>query len=604
MQIPNYLSTPLRTGQVCLFIALATIFLGTSARSGDIAVNPLISYQGRLTQTASGAAVNGTVTLVFRLYTVAEGGTALWTEIKDVTVHQGLFTTQLGDTTALPGAIFNGQELWLGIKVGTDPEASPRQQLYAVAYALYSNNANLLDGMNSTDFAPAAHSHDAEYHSQSEADARFVNVTGDAMSATSVAPVLSVTQAGTGLGGRFTSTSSHAVSGETTSTSTGVAGVHGSAGLSGVTITGQHGVLGQSQSGRGVVGTSRDGNGVYGSSVNTWALRGEGQYGGLYALSFGAGSDAIRGENSATSGSSWGVVGTSASPSGRGVAGFNSATTGTAEGVYGSSSSSTGRGVSGMTLATSGATYGVYGQSSSANNGAGVRGQGPYVGVWGAATSTSGVNWGVYGQTSSTAGYGGYFSAAAGGVAGRFIGNVQISGSLSKSSGSFVIDHPLDPENKYLYHSFVESPDMMNVYNGVASLDADGAAWVELPAYFEALNRDYRYQLTPIGGPGPNLHIAQEVQGNRFQIAGGSPGKRVSWQVTGIRQDPYALANPIVAEVNKPAGEQGTLLHPEAHGRNSSHGLDAKLLHAPTHHSAADNPTVAVAQADLADGNK
>lgn len=603
MQIRNHLSTPLHVGQICLFIALTTVFVGPSSRSQDIAVTPLVSYQGRLTQTASGAAINGTVTFVFRLYAVAEAGTPLWTEIKDVAVHEGLFTTQLGDSTALPGAIFNGQELWLGIKVGTDPEASPRQQLNAVAYALYSNNANLLDGMNSTDFAPAAHSHDAQYHSQSEADARFVNVTGDTMSATSADPVLSVTQAGTGLGGRFSSTSSHAVSGETTSTSTGVAGVHGSAGLSGVTITGPQGVLGQSQTGRGVVGTSRDSNGIFGNSVNTWAIRGEGQWGGVYALTFGTGSDAIRGENSATSGASWGVVGTSASPTGRGVAGFNSAATGNAEGVFGTTSSTGGRGVSGVASATSGATYGVYGQSSSANNGAGVRGQGPYVGVWGAATSTSGINWGVYGASSSSSGYGGYFTVPAGGVAGRFIGNVQISGSLSKSSGSFVIDHPLDPENKYLYHSFVESPDMMNVYNGVASLDADGAAWVELPAYFEALNRDYRYQLTPIGGPGPNLHIAQEVQDNRFQIAGGSPSQRVSWQVTGIRQDPYALANPIVVEVNKPAGEQGTLLHPEAHGRNSSHGLDAKLLHAPTDHPTTDNTEVAIAKADLEDAS-
>jgi hypothetical protein len=304
MQIRNHLSTPLGTGQICLLITLATVFLGSSVRAQDIAVNPLISYQGRLTQTASGADVNGTVTLVFRLYTIAEGGTPLWTEIKDVTIQEGLFTTQLGDTTALPSAIFNGQELWLGIKVGTDPETSPRQQLNAVAYALYSNNANLLDGMNSTAFAPASHSHDTEYHSKSVADARFVNVTGDTMSATSADPVLSVTQAGTGLGSRFTSTSSHAVSGETTSTSAGVAGVHGSAGLSGVSIVGPQGVLGQSQTGRGVVGTSRDSNGIYGYSVNTWALRGEGQWGGIYALSFGAGSDAIRGENSATSGSS------------------------------------------------------------------------------------------------------------------------------------------------------------------------------------------------------------------------------------------------------------------------------------------------------------
>ncbi|MCK4597432.1 hypothetical protein KAU04_05305, partial [bacterium] len=125
-----------------------------------------------------------------------------------------------------------------------------------------------------------------------------------------------------------------------------------------------------------------------------------------------------------------------------------------------------------------------------------------------------------------------YASAA---TAGYFSGNVTVTGTLSKGGGSFKIDHPLDPANKYLYHSFVESPDMKNLYDGVVNLDNDGAAWVELPEWFEALNKDFRYQLTPIGAPGPNLYIAQEIQNNRFQIAGGPLGMKVSWQVTGIR---------------------------------------------------------------------
>ena len=129
--------------------------------------------------------------------------------------------------------------------------------------------------------------------------------------------------------------------------------------------------------------------------------------------------------------------------------------------------------------------------------------------------------------------------------------NVTVLGNLTKSSGSFRIDHPLDPENKYLYHSFVESPDMMNVYNGNAVLDGDGSVDVELPDYFQALNIDYRYQLTAMGGPGPNLYIAEEIQDNQFSIAGGAPGMKVSWQVTGIRNDKYARENRIQVEVDK-----------------------------------------------------
>jgi len=148
-----------------------------------------------------------------------------------------------------------------------------------------------------------------------------------------------------------------------------------------------------------------------------------------------------------------------------------------------------------------------------------------------------------------------------GGLAGWFVGKVhidgdtEIDGTLYKSAGAFKIDHPLDPANKYLNHSFVESPDMKNIYDGVAELDANGEAWVELPAWFDALNKDFRYQLTAIGAPMPNLHIAVENSGNRFKIAGGTAGMKVSWQITGIRQDAYANANRIPVEQDKqPAG--------------------------------------------------
>jgi hypothetical protein len=145
-------------------------------------------------------------------------------------------------------------------------------------------------------------------------------------------------------------------------------------------------------------------------------------------------------------------------------------------------------------------------------------------------------------------------------------GDVTIPGNLSKGGGSFKIDHPLDPENKYLYHSFVESPDMMNVYNGNVMLDENGEAIVELPSYFEALNRDFRYQLTCIGGWAP-IFVAQKISNGRFRVSGGEPGMEVSWQVSGIRHDPYAEQHRIEVEVKKPVQERGTYLHPAAYGR-------------------------------------
>ncbi|GAI41369.1 unnamed protein product, partial [marine sediment metagenome] len=160
------------------------------------------------------------------------------------------------------------------------------------------------------------------------------------------------------------------------------------------------------------------------------------------------------------------------------------------------------------------------------------------------------------------------------GYAGYFQGRVRITGNLSKGSGSFKIDHPLDPENKFLQHSFVESPDMMNIYNGNVTLDENGRATVRVPDYFEALNRDFRYQLTAIGAPGPNLYIAEKISDNRFKIAGGKPGMEISWQVTGIRHDPYAVANRIAVEEVKPAEECGYYLHPKAYGFTEEKGIE------------------------------
>jgi hypothetical protein len=148
-------------------------------------------------------------------------------------------------------------------------------------------------------------------------------------------------------------------------------------------------------------------------------------------------------------------------------------------------------------------------------------------------------------------------------------GNLNITGTLSKGAGSFKIDHPLAPANKYLYHSFVESPDMMNVYNGNIVTSKNCTATVVLPDYFEALNRDFRYQLTVIGQFAQAI-VAHEVKDNRFTIKTDKPGVKVSWQVTGIRHDAYADAHRIQVEENKPPQEQGHYLHPELFGQPNS----------------------------------
>ena len=146
-------------------------------------------------------------------------------------------------------------------------------------------------------------------------------------------------------------------------------------------------------------------------------------------------------------------------------------------------------------------------------------------------------------------------------------GNLFVNGTVTAPLKLTKIDHPLDPTNKYLYHSSIESSEMVNIYSGNASLDAGGEAVITLPEWFEAVNNDFRYQLTAIGGAAPGLHVAQEISEHQFRIAGGAPGLKVSWQITGVRHDGYAKAHPMVIEAEKPEKERGHYLHPEAFGQ-------------------------------------
>jgi hypothetical protein len=229
-------------------------------------------------------------------------------------------------------------------------------------------------------------------------------------------------------------------------------------------------------------------------------------------------------------------------------------------GVYGFSSSHPGvRGDSDVAgvLGASRSGYGVQGTSVSSTGVSGISSSGS--GMFGLSTN-GGV--GVYGESASASGYAGYFN-----------GRVHVNGTLSKAAGSFTIDHPLDPANKTLSHSFVESPDMMNIYNGNTITDAHGNATITLPSYFQALNRDFRYQLTVIEQFAQAM-VSSEIQENYFTIKTDKPRVKVSWMVTGVRQDTYANAHRIAVEDEKPAKERGVYLYPEVYGQPKDKGGD------------------------------
>ena len=310
-------------------------------------------------------------------------------------------------------------------------------------------------------------------------------------------------------------------------------GLHGS---------GNNGVVGDSPmaNGNGVLGTCDTGSLAYG----VW---------GESSTGFGA-----VGTN--TTNSNEGRLGTAS----EGVYGVSPGQFDPANGVYGTNTFYGNYGKLGTI------SEGVYGWGNNSSigvngqtvDGTGVNGAG-YNGVWGTSNSTDGN--GMRGECHNGSNAYGVWGYSTTGWAGTFSGNAQVTGNFYAGAKFFRIDHPLDPSNKYLIHASVESDEMKNIYDGMVTLDANGEAWVELPAWFESLNTGFRYQLTCIGQPAL-VYIKTKITDNRFQIAGGQPGMEISWQVSGVRQDAYTKANPMQVEVLKQGPEQGRYLHPKAFG--------------------------------------
>jgi hypothetical protein len=316
--------------------------------------------------------------------------------------------------------------------------------------------------------------------------------------------------------------------------------------------TSAFGVWGVSTTGLGVVGdgvtgvrgmsTPADGRGVWGSSNGT---------NGIGVL--GEGLTGVRGI---------------AGPNGTGMLGSG------LTGVRGTSSASMGRGLYGEADGPDG--FGVLGMSTTSD---GVVGGGSRYGVRGSTVTPDGIAVSGISSSFSTTATGVHGSAPFG-FAGLFEGRVRVTGMIEKAGGGFKIDHPLDPANSFLVHSFVESPDMKNVYDGTVTTDARGEAVVTLPSYFETLNRDVRYQLTVLGQFAQAI-VASEVQQNRFTIKTDRPTVRVCWQVTGVRKDAFAEQHRIVPEEPKAGAEQGKYLHPELHGQPKTAGIGYRSVDEP-----------------------
>jgi hypothetical protein len=407
------------------------------------------------------------------------------------------------------------------------------------------------------------------------------------ITASNATQILSVTQNGTGA----------AILG----TGTGQAG-YGVYGSSTATIGNGYGVYGvnNTQSGAGVEGYAANtsyGIGVLGNSAGSTGIGVEGTTAGSYG---------VFGWSTAASGASYGVYGSSSSPGGAGVYGIGATgvvAVSTGAGPGGSFTGSTaaagsalngmdGASVTGGNSDPKNATNGGDGlvaaggssgftSSASGRGGAGISGVGGLahivlidglgiVGELGPGGNFTGGN--NTGEACECGGDGidaqpgvDQGSTQADGYAGNFTGDVFISGTLNNQSPELKMDDPLDPANKYLVHASVGSSEMKNMYDGTVTTDSLGHATVQLPGWFQVLNSDFRYQLTVIGQFAQAI-VAREIENNQFEIRTSAPGVKVSWQVTGVRQDAYAKAHPLVVEQEKLTRMRGFYIRPELYG--------------------------------------
>ena len=513
------------TFRLTLCLSLICCVLRASAQQAAASgiVPPVVKFGGILTDVNS-KPLTGTVGVTFSLYKDQEGGAPLWMETQNVQPDKaGHYSVMLGSATSqgLPASTFaSGEARWLGVQAQGQAEQA-RTLLMSVPYALKALDAETIGGKPLSALqlaAPNGGSSSASSGSNKAPVANTITCTSGSGCKKNFVPLFNSN------GGAATVRDSIIEENGSTLRVAGSVGLTGQISAVASSISAAVAANDNTSGGSaGVAGTSTNGIGVVATGIT--GLLGTGE----------------------------GIDGVGVSASGN----LGVYANGNAAGVYGVSTTSTG------VIGTSTNYIGVYG-SGGATGVTGVSSSGPGV------VAQSATAWALdaYGTSTAT----GVLAGSASGWAAWFNGNVDVDGNLSKAGGSFKIDHPLDPANKYLYHSFVESPDMMNIYNGNVTSDAQGDAVVPLPEWFETLNRDFRYQLTVIGQFAQAI-VATEIADGRFSVKTDKPSVKVSWQVTGIRQDAWANAHRIPVEQKKPDLERGFYLHPELYGAPEEKGV-------------------------------
>jgi len=548
-----------------------------TTKSDAITIPKLLNYQGKLTNLAGNPVTDSTYSITFKLFTVSAGGSEFWNETQNVQTHAGILNVLLGSVSAIDAIPQNGN-CYLEMQVNPNPAMTPRIRIVSSAYTYLAKKADTADYVQYADSARiATNSYKLQGKDTISLSVKFVdenqaNAISNAMLQNNAVTSNKIQDGTIQLADLAFTPATRPLTppiaaSEIADTNVTMVKIQraGAAADQVLKWTGSAWAPRNDSVGSGGPYLLLAGGIMTGPITNTGdpaITMGKGNFGlgnsntGDWAFVAGK-NDTASGDYSAIGGgtenNASGVNATVGGGAYNTASGLVATVSGGAENTAEETATSVGGGVentaSGSTATVGGGVLNIAsGLKATVSGGELNTASGNWATVGGGYNNVSAADysWSVgHGSTVSSL-YS--YSAALNGQTATASSQIRV-GVLSKASGTFTIDHPLDPMNKILNHYIVESPEMVLIYRGSVIIGADGKAEVTLSDYFDALNENPMVQLTGIGSS--DVYVAEKVNGNRFVI-GGKPNIEVYWTVTGARKDPPAQITKIIMPVEQP----------------------------------------------------